>query len=157
MDAQIGISEKNTQSVAFFLSKILADEFVLYVKTRKAHWNVEGPDFYEKHKFFEAQYEDLDGLVDDVAERIRIIGHFPPSSLSEYLKLTHLSEIFRSDNGSQGLIAELLGDHDSIILKLRENIDGIQNDLANIGTADFLTSLLEKHEKLAWFLRSHLK
>ena len=55
MKTNIGITEKNLQSVAGELSKILADEYVLYTKTRNAHWNVEGPDFHTKHRFFESQ------------------------------------------------------------------------------------------------------
>ena len=55
MESKIGIKEENLAEVAHSLGKILADEYVLYTKTRKAHWNVEGPDFYNKHKFFEEQ------------------------------------------------------------------------------------------------------
>ena len=66
MKAYIGISDKNRQEVANILFGLLADEFVLYTKTRNAHWNVEGIDFHDKHKFFEAQYEQLEDFVDDV-------------------------------------------------------------------------------------------
>ena len=60
MKPGIGITDKNRKAVAAELAKLLADEYVLYTKTRNAHWNVEGPDFYEKHKFFETQFEQLD-------------------------------------------------------------------------------------------------
>ena len=90
MESKIGIKEENLAEVAHSLGKILADEFVLYTKTRKAHWNVEGPDFYNKHIFFENQYGELEKVIDDVAERIRTLGHFPPATLKEFLELTHL-------------------------------------------------------------------
>lgn len=157
MSINIGITENNTHQVAFFLNKILADEFVLYLKTRKAHWNIEGLDFYDKHKFFQSQYEQIDQFVDDLAERIRTIGHYTPASLSVYLQLTHLTERSRENNDANGFITELLKDNESIIIKLREYINPIQTDFKDIGTADFITSLLEKHEKMAWLLRSHLK
>ena len=64
MNTSIGISPKNLQAVAAELSKLLADEFVLYTKTRNAHWNVEGPDFHSMHIFFEQQYEHLEDVVD---------------------------------------------------------------------------------------------
>ena len=156
MKASIGIDTKNRQAVVDELSKILADEFVLYTKTLNAHWNIEGPDFYDKHKFFEGQYEQLQTVVDNVAERIRILGHYAPGSLKSFLSLTQLTEAVSEKNDSKGFIKELLEDHDSIIIKLRGNIDHFADDLNDSGSSDFITSLTEQHEKMAWFLRSHL-
>lgn len=156
MKAKIGITDKNTQSVANELSKLLADEYVLYTKTRNAHWNVEGPDFFDKHKFFEGQYEQLDEFIDDIAERIRSIGHYSPASLAGFLELTSLSEAKRGGNDSKTFIKELLSDHEAIIIRCRGMIDVINDDHKDAGTADFVTGLMESHEKMAWFLRSHL-
>ena len=91
MKANIGIKQESITKVVDVLTKVLADEFVLYTKTKKAHWNVEGPDFYNKHLFFEQQYEALDEIVDTVAERIRTLGHYAPGTLKEYLALTNLT------------------------------------------------------------------
>lgn len=156
MQPKIGIKKEHLASVALSLSKILADEVVLVTKTRKAHWNVEGADFYNKHKFFEDIYNDLDEVVDEVAERIRSIGHFPPASLKEFLELTHLTEASRGKNDSQSFIKELLSDHESIVIHIRENIDGYVTAFHDAGSSDFVTALAEKHEKWAWMLRSHL-
>jgi len=157
METSIGIKPDLTAKVALELSRILADEFVLYTKTRNAHWNVEGPDFFDKHKFFESQYEQLDETMDDVAERIRAIGHYAPATLREYLKLTKLSEQSREANDSQGYIKELVSDHESIIIHLRENISRFADDYKDLGTSDFITGLMTTHEKMAWMLRAHLK
>jgi starvation-inducible DNA-binding protein len=156
MKPNIGITETNTQSVVNELSKILADEFVLSTKTKNAHWNIEGADFHYKHKFFEAQFAQLDGFVDLVAERIRLLGHYAPATLSSFLALTQLSEMNREKNDSQGFIKELLEDHESIIIKLRENIHRFANEYHDAGTSDFITGLMENHEQMAWFLRAHL-
>jgi len=157
MKTNIGITEKNLQSVAGELSKILADEYVLYTKTRNAHWNVEGPDFHTKHVFFEGQYGQLDDIIDNVAERIRALGHYAPATLKLMLELTHLSEQTRSKNDAAGFITELLADHEAIIIHLRECINRFANELGDLGTSDFVTGLMETHEKMAWFLRAHLK
>jgi starvation-inducible DNA-binding protein len=157
MQPNIGIKPENLTEVAKTLSTFLADEFVLYTKTRNAHWNVEGPDFHDKHKFFESQYEALDEIMDEVAERIRILGHYAPATLKDFLQLTHLTEQIRSKNDSQGFIKELLGDHESIIVSLRENINRFANELQDAGTSDFITGIMETHEKMAWMLRAHLK
>jgi starvation-inducible DNA-binding protein len=156
MKTVIGITDPNRQSVANELSKVLADETVLYIKTKNAHWNVEGVDFYDKHKFFETQFGQLDELIDRVAERIRSIGHYTPASLKSYLSLTHLTEQTREKNDSQGFIKELLEDHESIIIILREQIKQFSNDFHDLGSSDFITGIMEEHEKMAWFLRSHL-
>lgn len=157
MKTEIGITETNRQAVATELAKILADETVLYIKTKNAHWNIEGADFYDKHKFFETQFGQIEELIDSVAERIRSIGHYAPATLKSYLNLTHLTEQSSEKNDSQGFIKELLEDHESIIMVLREHIKSFTNDFHDLGTSDFITGLMETHEKMAWFLRSHLK
>lgn len=157
MNTNIGISQQNLQKVAAELSKLLADEFVLYTKTRNAHWNVEGPDFHSMHIFFEQQYNALDETMDSVAERIRQLGHFAPATLKSFLSLTHLTEVSREKNDSQGFLKELLVDHENIIIYLRENINRFANEYGDLGTSDFITSLMEEHEKMAWMLRAHLR
>ncbi len=157
MKTELGITDTNRQAVATELAKILADENVLYIKTKNAHWNIEGADFYDKHKFFESQFGQLDEFIDSVAERIRSIGHYAPATLKSYLSLTHLTEKNRENNDSQGFIKELLEDHESIIINLREHIHSFANDYHDLGSSDFITGLMESHEKMAWFLRSHLK
>jgi starvation-inducible DNA-binding protein len=156
MKTNIGIKQENISKIVDVLTKILADEFVLYTKTKRAHWNVEGPDFYNKHLFFEQQYDAIDEIVDTVAERIRALGHYAPATLKDFLALTHLTEELKEKNDSNGFIKELLLDHESIIIYLRENINLIANDLQDAGTSDFITGLVENHEKMAWMLRAHL-
>ena len=156
MKTNIGIKQENISKIVDVLTKILADEFVLYTKTKRAHWNVEGPDFYNKHLFFEQQYDAIDEIVDTVAERIRALGHYTPATLKDFLALTHLTEELKEKNDSNGFIKELLLDHESIIIYLRENINPIANELQDAGTSDFITGLVENHEKMAWMLRAHL-
>jgi starvation-inducible DNA-binding protein len=157
MEPKIGITKDNLGKSAHLLNGFLADVFVLYAKTRNAHWNVEGPDFHALHKFFEAQYEELDETMDEIAERIRSLGHYAPATLKSYLELTHLTEMSRAKNDGAGFIKELLADHESIITHMRESINVLANDLGDAGTSDFVTGLMETHEKMAWMLRAHLR
>ena len=152
----IGIKKEKLNEGSYILSKILSDEFLLYTKTRNAHWNVEGIDFSAKHIFFESQYEQLDDTMDNVAERIRMLGDYAPATLSQFLRLTHLTEQSREKNDSAGFIRELLADHESIIVYLRENISRFADEFNDFGTSDFITGLMETHEKMAWMLRAHL-
>ena len=157
MKTQIGIKPENSVKVADSLNKLLSDEHVLYIKTRNAHWNVEGPDFAAIHKFFESQYIQLDEIIDQVAERIRAIDHYTEGKMADFLKLTQLSEESRENNDSLSYIKDLLSDHEAVIIELRENINRFAKEWHDLGSSDFITGLMETHEKMAWMLRAHLK
>ena len=157
MQPKIGIKPKDLSAVTATLNIILADENVLYIMTRNAHWNVEGNDFHAMHLFFESQYNELALMIDELAERIRTLGHYAVASLAKYLELTHLSDRAPEKNDSQTYFSELLVDHESIIVFLRENIKPIADNLKDEGISDYITGLMEYHLKTAWMLRSHLK
>lgn len=153
----IGISANNRQKVASELSKLLANEYVLYTKTKNAHWNVEGADFYDKHQLFDNQANQLADIIDSVAERIRAIGFTAPATLKAFLELTSLLETNLTINDSTVFIKDLLAAHETIIIELRKNISLFADDYADMGSSDFVTSLLQEHEKTAWILRTVLK
>ncbi|WP_437918308.1 Dps family protein [Sphingobacterium sp. LRF_L2] len=157
MKTSIGIKENDRQAVASILNKLLADEHVLYVKARNAHWNVEGADFHAQHLFFESIYDQLSETIDEIAERIRSIGHYAVGTMKEFLALTELTEIRYDKNDSKGFIKELLVDFESIIVYVREQIDTVGDKHHDAGTEDFLVSIIEQHEKTAWMLRAHLR
>jgi starvation-inducible DNA-binding protein len=156
MKTNIEISDNDLKEVATILNSLLADEYVLYTKTRNAHWNVEGKSFMELHKLFEGQYEALATIVDDIAERVRSLGHFALGSLKNFLSVTRLLEDMEDFSDSFHIIQTLLEDHETIIRILRNNIITISEDSKDFGTIDFLTGLMEQHEKTAWMLRSYL-
>ena len=153
----IGIKEKDTHAVAVILNKLLADEHVLYVKLRNAHWNVEGPDFHAQHLFFESLYGDLAETIDEIAERVRSIGHYAVGTMKEFLELTQLTERGYKKNDSLGFIKELLSDYEAIIVSIREQLDTVAEEHHDAGTEDFLVGIIEAHEKTAWMLRAHLR
>lgn len=154
MKTNIGISEDNRKGVTDVLTKLLADEFVLYTKTLKAHWNLEGHDFHTKHVFFEEHYNAIKLFIDSVAERIRKIGYYAPGTLKEFLNLTQLSEKYDGNNTSHDYTVALLKDHDAIIQYIRGNISKAEDEYGDAGTADFLTGLMQEHEEMAWMLRA---
>ncbi|MBG9378636.1 DNA starvation/stationary phase protection protein [Panacibacter sp. DH6] len=156
MKANIGLTEKNSQAIAQKLNTILADEFLLALKTRNYHWNIEGPNFMEMHKFYEGLYNELDEIIDEVAERVRTLGHYTEGRMADYLKLTNLQEEGYSNDQNKQL-KSLLDDHETMVRQLRKDVDLMQEKYKDAGNADFLTGLMEKHEKWAWFIRSYLK
>ena len=107
------------------------------------------------HKFFEGQYEQLDEQMDEVAERVRMLGHYSLGSLNAFAKATRLTE-GQDETSSSKMVQNLLDDHETIIRQVRNDIDVITDKYKDAGTADFLTGIMESHEKMAWMLRAHL-
>jgi len=156
-NVNIGISQKDRQGVINLLSKILADQYVLYTKTRNYHWNVTGPHFSDYHKLFAEQYGALAEDIDDVAERIRSLGGKTPSTLKEFSNATRLKEHPGKYPNARVMVANLLADHEKVIQTLRKDIESCGSKYHDVGTEDFLTGLIEKHEKTAWMLRAILE
>lgn len=150
---EIELNEKARTTVVGYLNAILADEFVLYTKTRNYHWNVVGANFYPLHQFFEAQSVQLDENVDEIAERVRAIGGRPSSSLAEFLAGARIVEEPGRQVPAKEMVAKLLADHESVIRLVRADLVRVTK-LEDAGTAEFLAGLLEAHEKMAWMLRA---
>ncbi|WP_159476778.1 Dps family protein [Dyadobacter sp. 3J3] len=157
MTTETGITENNSQAVANDLLRLLADENVLYIKTRNAGWNLEDASFYDKERIFVDQAVEVNEIIDKVARRIRAIGHYAFATLESFLALTHLSETKGDQNDSQTYLKDLLADHDSIIIHCREDIHRFTNQYKDAGTSDFIAAIMEQHENMAWTLRAHLK
>jgi starvation-inducible DNA-binding protein len=157
MKPHIGISEKHLAHVTDVLSQVLATEMMLYTKTRKFHWNVCGDSFMELHKLFEGHYQQLEGAVDEVAERINKLGSNAIGTMTEFVKLSHIKEAPGKYPDSKDMIKELLHDHETVIVQLRKDVDLCSDKYKDAGTTDFLTGLLEHHETIAWTLRRYLK
>ena len=149
MKANIGIPDDKRAGVVSLLTGLRADEYVLYTKTRNYHWNVTGPHFNDLHKLFEAQYDALAEIVDEVAERIRALGAPTPATLTEFAKQTRLREHPGEYPDAKTMLGNLLADHEALAWTLRGDLETAAS-AGDAGTSDFLTGLLEKHEKTAW-------
>jgi len=157
MQLNLGLTEGQRQGVSEILDTLLADEYLLYTKTRNFHWNVVGPQFNDLHKFFEGQYEALDDIVDEVAERVRALGGRSVATLAEFSRLARLAERPGERPAARGMIGALLADHETLVRNLRSDLVTCADKHGDIGTNDFLTGLMEKHEKMAWMLRAFLE
>ena len=155
MDIDNGIKEQDRKSLAKTLSRVLADSYLLYIKTHGFHWNVEGPMFNTLHQMFEEQYNDLFLAVDEIAERIRALGVQAPAS---YKSFSSLSSIKESDKplSATDMIKELLIGQDTVVRSLREAVLEA-SEAGDEATADLATGRLKRHEKVAWMLRSLLE
>lgn len=153
MEVNIGISPESREEISKILNEILASEVLLLIKTKNFHWNVKGPHFSEYHKFFDEQAEEIENTIDEVAERVRALGFHSLGSMQEYLENTFLDENTNRGVSAADMLKELLENHEAVIRNFREKIPVVSVH-QDEGTADFLTGLMEQHEKMAWMLRS---
>ncbi len=154
MKPDIGIKETDRKEIAEGLSHLLADTYSLYLKTHYYHWNVEGPQFQTLHLMFETHYTEMAIAVDDIAERIRILGHKAPGTYKAFSKLSSVKE---DDDlpSAREMIQNLLTAHETVIRTAKSilpKLDGANDE----ATQSLLGDRIVIHEKTAWMLRSLL-
>lgn len=132
------------------LSVVLADTYALYLKTQNYHWHVSGPQFKVLHELFEEQYQELAEAIDDIAERIRILGEKAPATFSEFNALKTLADGDANQSAEQMLL-ELHHDHGSLISALKDVLIKAQN-ASDEGTVALLSERIASHEKTRWML-----
>jgi len=150
-----GMEAKERAKIAAGLSKLLADNFTLYLKTHNFHWNVTGPMFNTLHLMFETQYNELWLALDAIAERIRSLGVPAPATAAEFAKLTSIQETTGQPSAEE-MIRLLVEGNEAVVRTARKVFPAV--DAANDEpTADLLTQRMQIHEKNAWMLRSLLE
>ena len=155
MEINTGISAVQRGAIVQGLSKLLADTYVLYLKTHSFHWNVEGPMFQTLHQMFMEQYTETWNAIDLIAERIRSLGEYAPGTYREYARLTSIKETEGVPRAEE-MVKLLIEGQESVVRTAREALD--MADAANDQpTLDLLTQRMQVHEKNAWMLRSLLK
>jgi len=157
MRTNLGLNDEVRLEVGQMLNLLLADESVLYATTRDYHWNVTGPEFRSLHLQFEEHYTQIARWIDDVAERARAIGVGARGNWAELAKAARLSADPGIGLPAGRMIAELLALHEDLAVQLRADSAACTERLKDAGTADFLTGLMERHEKSAWMLRVQLE
>ncbi len=150
----IGISEEDRKIISDGLSKVLADSYMLYLKTHNYHWNVTGPQFHSLHAMFEEQYTELAEAIDEIAERIRALGFYAPGSFKSFAKLSKVEEE-EDVPDAMGMVSNLIEANEQVLRTAREVLPACDkaDDEASL---DLMTQRLQVHSKTAWMLRSTL-
>jgi starvation-inducible DNA-binding protein len=155
MRIDTGLDEASREQVAGDLSRLLADSYTLYLKSHNYHWNVTGPMFQTLHLMFEQHYNELALAVDEIAERIRAVGHPSPGTYREFAALSSVTE----DDAlppAMDMVANLVRDHETVVATARSVVAAADN-ATDVATADLATRRIDVHEKTAWMLRSLLE
>ncbi len=154
MKIHIGLNDEQRKDIAAGLSKVLADSYSLYIKTHNYHWNVVGPQFNALHAMFEEQYTELATAVDEIAERIRALGHLAPGSYQEFMALTSIKD-GNNKLSAEEMIRDLVEGQETVTRTCRDLLP-IAEEAGDAPTADLLTVRMQTHDKTAWMLRSML-
>jgi starvation-inducible DNA-binding protein len=149
----IGLDSDVRHAVVEILNNTLANEAVLTLKTRGAHWNVRGAGSVELHILFGSQYKQLNDISDEIAERARMLGGIAVGSLQEFIHYTRMEE----QPGVVPDILRLLADHEAAIRFLREDAKKCTEEYEDDGTFELLVGVMRLHEKMAWMLRSYIE
>jgi starvation-inducible DNA-binding protein len=152
MARNLELTEEGKRDCAEALSKVLADTFLLYLKTHNFHWNVEGPQFLALHAKFEEQYRDLWNSIDDIAERIRALGHTATGTTVKFTELSDIREKLAVPSAA-AMLRELASDHETAANTIRAALSTAQA-AGDEATAGLLADRLAYHEKQLWMMRS---
>ena len=137
------------------LKTLLATNFAYYLKAHQFHWNVEGPDFGQLHKFFQKIYEDAYSALDPTAEYIRYLGEYAPGSLERYSELTEIAGQTKIPRAR--LMLEELYANNNQMLDVLNACFASANEENEQGIANFIAERLSAHGKYRWQLNSYLK
>jgi starvation-inducible DNA-binding protein len=151
----IGISTTDRKKIAQGLSAFLADSYTLYLMTHNFHWNVTGPQFTSLHQLFMTQYTEQWMALDQIAERIRALGHPAPATYAEFHQLASIKEVSGVPKAEE-MVRHLVMAQEAAA-KTARNLFPLVDKANDQPTADLLTQRIEIHEKTAWMLRSILE
>lgn len=149
------MTKKSNHEVIQSLSKLLADSYVLYLKTQNYHWNVTGPQFGPLHAMFEGQYTDLAGAIDEVAERIRALGEKAPGSFSAFAKLATVKEENSHPSADQ-MVKNLANDNQALV-ETAEAVIKAASEVGDEASMDLAIGRVQTHQKNHWMLKAYLE
>lgn len=149
-------AKSKTNAVVEGLQTLLADSYALMGQTHFAHWNVQGPSFFQLHTAFQTQYEDLFAAVDEIAERLRALDVIAPGGLKTLAKASRIVELPVEAAPAKDFVAHLVDGHETLIANahvLRES----SGEVDDLETQDLVIGRIQAHQKTLWMLKSFLK
>jgi starvation-inducible DNA-binding protein len=147
----LGYSEDEANELTASLNSLLASYHVHYQKLRNFHWNVKGPDFFDVHEKFEEQYNGAQLAIDDIAERIRVFGRRPYSTMKELLENSKIEETEDEDIEAMEMVKEIIRDYRILMEQIFDVIE-LSIEYGDSGTEDMMKDLIKSLEKNHWMM-----
>jgi starvation-inducible DNA-binding protein len=151
---KLGWKAEEAEKISHALNSVLANYSVHFQKLRNFHWNVKGSDFFDLHMEFEAQYKEAIENIDEVAERIRVFGETPFSTMQEYLRNSEIKEA-GTDNTSDLMVREVLNDY-RVLLQYLSAALNVASELDDAGTENLIKKCIRQIEKHHWMFSAFL-
>jgi starvation-inducible DNA-binding protein len=137
------------------LKTLLATQYAFVIKAQFFHWNVEGSDFSQLHKFFGKIYEEVNGAIDATAEYIRILEEYTPGSFERFQELSLITGQIKVPR-ARLMLQELLEDNQVVIDLLNQCFASAEQENQQ-GIADFIAGRIDAQGKHGWMLKAFLK
>lgn len=151
---RLGFTKLETAELVDTMNKLMANFSVHYQKLRNFHWNVKGGDFFDIHEQFENQYNDVKVAIDDIAERIRVFGQTPLSTMKDYLEHSEILES-ATDLKSNEMVLEIIRDYEVLLEKMFTVVE-MAIEAGDSGTEDMIKGFIKKTEKNHWMMTAFL-
>lgn len=151
-DVRTGIADDDRKDIAQALSNVLTDTYLLVIKSHVYHWNVVGPLFHAIHEMTEEHYQNLFQACDELAERIRALGHPAPLTGNRVLDDGNIT-IETTAPTAHEMVKDLVSDHEGLCRAMREAAE-LAEEKGDFVSHDLLTARLTYHEKVIWMLRA---
>jgi starvation-inducible DNA-binding protein len=145
------ISAESVKEIAGCLTALLADVFTLYIKTKNFHWHMSGPHFRDYHLLLDEQGEQLFGITDDIAERVRKIGGTTLRSIGQIARVKRIADNDADFVTAQDMLAELWKDHKALILSMRA-AHTLCDDAGDVATTSLIENWIDEAQRRSWFL-----
>ena len=151
LDTPTSLGSNATRDLSGALTTLLADVFALYVKTKNFHWHMSGPHFRDYHELLDEQSEQIFGMTDDMAERVRKIGGTTLRSVGQIARLQRVADNDAEFVSPQDMLAELREDNKDLSQRMRE-VHELCNGHGDVATASLLENWIDEAERRTWFL-----
>lgn len=149
----IKLNEEGVDNVVASLQQLLADFQVYYTNLRGFHWNIKGHDFFVLHSKFEELYNDAAAKVDELAERVLMLGGVPLSKFSDYLKVSRVVEVDKVSHGEEAL-KNILDSYRYFISEERKLLS-LASEVKDEVTVALMSDYLKEQEKMVWMLTAY--
>jgi starvation-inducible DNA-binding protein len=149
-----GLDTGRSKEITVRLNSLLANYTIFYMNVRGFHWNIRGSQFFELHKKFEELYSDIEGKIDEIAERILTLGHTPVHTFSDYLRIAEIRECHDVTTANETVSRVLEGL--SSLIRMQRELLSITAEADDQGTNALMSDYIREHEKLCWMFNAFL-
>src|SRR5882724_13042250 len=151
LETRTDLTQAATKDIAAAMNALVADVFAIYVKTKNFHWHMSGPHFRDYHLLLDEHGDQLFGMTDDIAERVRKIGGTTLRSIGHIARVKRIADNDADYVSPKDMLSELWEDNKALVLSMRSAHD-LCDEVGDVATASLLENWIDEGQRRAWFL-----